>query len=251
MNQTLANFDTFAGRKLSCSLQYALQLTGSPIPGVLVKGGLEFPHYETYSLYFFHHTRNFKTITISPQYRISRKSRIDNKSRDDKPTISSTWPDFAILRSISEKDTAHSNWLFQSRIVLAVVEIKSLSGFVGPNFTEQQVYDALERHLTSGELQAKKQAKYVFASAPKQKFVFAIHGAGPYWKYILYERSKTSPIRMKNDDEDEYAEKKVRVTASRNMSRLQKLGTTDSAAQFARMMALIKEKLGIPNDGDW
>ncbi len=226
-------------RALFCSFEYALSLTGKPF-NEDVRGGLEFPHYESYTLYFDYFLRFFETISASPQFKISRSARTN--------VPGAKWPDFVIIRSLSERD-ASGNWFFMSRVVLAVVEIKPLSGHVSPKDNEKQVELALERALSAGKKQAKSQAKYIFASRD-QNVVFAIHGAGPYWRYDIYERDSTSPIQRPNETQEQYVTNNRLIKDAPFVSPLEKLGTKKSALQFIDMLVEMKKKFSI-SDGDW
>jgi len=241
MDHTLIHLNKTHGRKLYCSLEYALSLKGTPFKEN-VRGGLEFPYYETYALYFERFLRTFKTISATPQYKISRSSRMNDTS--------ARWPDFAIIRSMSERNAENGNWIFMTRIVLAVVEIKPLSGYVSSDYDESQVKKSLESALSAGQKQARMQAKYLFAGRDEQKVVFAIYGAGPFWKYEVYERDATSPPRPPNEDEETYVSKNRIITAPAYISPLQKLGTKKSATQFRAMLVKMKKRFSV-SDEDW
>jgi len=239
MNHLLNNQDKTAGRKMSCSLQYALRLKGTPNKQ-RIPGGLEYPHYESYDFYFNRFLRATKTITSSPQFRISKQAR-DNCSK-------ARWPDFVIVRSTSERSAR--DWMLLNRFVLAVIEIKPLSGFVSSYYDLEQVEASLEYALSTGQAQAREQAEYLFASNEDQRVVFAIHGSGPFWKYDIYERDLSSPSRAHHESEETYIANKLILREYMDVSRLQKLGTKESCKQFSRMLNQMKEKLGIA-DADW
>ncbi|KLO20718.1 hypothetical protein SCHPADRAFT_897975 [Schizopora paradoxa] len=251
MDHVLHDLDSYLGRKMSCSLQYALTLEGTPFSHT-VSGGLEFPHYESYDVYFNHFLSKYATLTLSPQYRISKKAK-EEKGKDKRGIDGySKWPDFVMIRSEATKilaaDDQVSSWVFKKRIVLAVIEIKPLCAIISPAYSAVRVASELERCLTTGELQAEAQAKFVLSSSPDQTTVFAIHGAGPYWTFTIYDRSQNSPRRKSDEDVDKYAMDRLLLDSPPFCAPLVKLGTKQSEQQLLNMLNLMKVNFGISDD---